>query len=42
MVFGEQSINKKPISIDKVEIKNLVLSKKNSYNNKGAFKYFIG
>ena len=33
---------KEPMSINKVDIKNIVLSKKYSYDNKGAFKYFIG
>ena len=35
-------ICEKPIPIDKVEIKLIVLYKKDSYGNKGAFKYFIG
>ena len=34
--------NKRPFSIDKVDIKRLVLSKKDSYGKKGSFKYFIG
>ena len=34
--------DKTPISIDKVNIKIIVLSNKKSYGNKGAFKYFIG
>ena len=33
---------KSPISIDKVDIKKIVLSSKESYGNKGVFKYFIG
>ena len=33
---------KKSITTDKVEIEKIVLSKKDSYGNKGAFKYFIG
>ena len=28
--------------MDKVEIKKILLSKKDPYGNKGAFKYFIG
>ena len=46
---GEQCINKnafhknkRPISIDKVEIRRIVLSKKDLYDKKGSFKYFIG
>ena len=35
-------ICEKPIPIDKVEIKLIVLYRKDSYGNKGAFKYFIG
>ena len=32
----------KPIKVDKVEIKRIVLSKKkNTYGKKGSFKYFI-
>ena len=34
--------NKRRISIDKVDIKRIVLSKKNLYGKKGSFKYFIG
>ena len=34
--------NKRPISIDKVEAKRIVLSKIDSYGEKGTFKYFIG
>ena len=33
---------KKPITIDEVDIKKIVLSSKESYGNKCAFKYFIG
>ena len=33
---------KRPVSIDKVDIKKIVLSSKESYGNKGAFKYFMG
>ena len=29
-------------NIDRVDIKKIVLHKKDSYGNKGAFKYFIG
>ena len=32
---------KKPISVNKADIKKIVLSSKESYGNKGAFKYFI-
>ena len=35
-------ICEKPIPIDRVEIKLIVLYRKDSYGNKGAFKYFIG
>ena len=35
-------ICEKPIPIDKVEIKLIVLYRKDSHGNKGAFKYFIG
>ena len=36
------NFDKKPISFDKVEIRRIVLSKKDSYGKKGSFKYFIG
>ena len=49
LVFGEYFINrnafhknKRPISIDEVDIRRIVLSSKHSYGNKGSFKYFIG
>ena len=49
LIFDKQCINKnaflknkKPITIDKVENKIIVLSKKDSYGKKGSFKYFIG
>ena len=49
LIFGEQHINKnashkstRPISIDKIEIRKIVLSKKYLYGKKGLFKYFIG
>ena len=49
LIFGEKYINKnkfhmyeKPIDIDKVDIKRMVLSNKGSYGNKGLYKYFIG
>ena len=49
LIFDKQCIdknafykNKKPISINKVEIRRKVLSKKDSYCKKGSFKYFIG
>ena len=35
-------ICKEPVSINKVNIKKIVLSKKDLYSNKGALKYFIG
>ena len=31
----------KPITINKVDVKRIVLSKKDSFDKKGAFKYFI-
>ena len=34
--------HKKTINIDRVDIKKIVLHKKDSYGNKGTFKYFIG
>ena len=33
---------KEPITINKVDIKRILLSKKDLYGNKGAFKYFVG
>ena len=49
LIFVDQNIDKsklhmhkKPITIDKIKIKQIVLSKRGSYENKGAFKYFIG
>ena len=49
LIFDKEYINKnafhrykKPITINKAEIKKIVLPKKDSYGNKGAFKYFIG
>ena len=49
LTFGEEytinnklHMHKKTISIDKEGIKRIVLSKKDSYGNKGAFIYFIG
>ena len=48
-IFGEDCINKntfhknkRPIGIDKVDVRRIVLSSKYSYGNKGSFKYFIG
>ena len=48
LIFDKQCINKnefrknkKPVSIDKVEIRRIVLSKKDSYDKKGSFIYFI-
>ena len=34
--------NKKPININEVDVKKIVLSDKKSYCNKHDFKYFIG
>ena len=49
LIFGKQCINKnafhknkKPISVDKVDIRRIVLSKKDYMVEKGSFKYFIG
>ena len=49
LIFDRQCINKnafqkhkRPITIDKVEITKIVLSKKDSYGKKGSLKYFIG
>ena len=50
MIFGEDCIyknivfhkNKRPIKIDEVDVRRIVLSSKHSYGNKGSFKYFIG
>ena len=49
LLCGEECINKnafhkkiKPISIDKLEIKRIMLFNKTSYANKGSFKYYIG
>ena len=46
LIFGENCINKnafhkngKPISIDKVDIRRIVLSSKYSYGDKDSFKY---
>ena len=48
MIFGEEYIIKdnfhiyeKSINIDKVDMKKLVLSNKESYWNKCSYKYFI-
>ena len=48
LIFGEDCINnnafhknKRTISIDKVDIKRRVLSKKDLYGNKSLFKYII-
>ena len=35
-------LSKKPINIDKVDIKKVMLSNKESYGNKGSCKYFTG
>ena len=49
LIFGEDCINKnafhknkRPINIDEVDIKRIVLSSKHSYGNRDSFKYFIG
>ena len=49
LVFSEDCISKnkfhmyqKPINIDKVNIKRIVLSHKESCDNKDSYKYFIG
>ena len=49
MIFNKQCINKnafhkshRPISIDKIDIKRIVSSKKGLYCKKGSFEYFIG
>ena len=49
LIFGKDCINKnpchknkRPINIDEVDIRRIVLSSKHSYGNKGSFKYFIG
>ena len=49
MIFNKEYINKnefhrykKLIIINEVEIKRIVLNRKNSYDKRGAFKYFIG
>ena len=34
-------MHKKSMSIGKVDIKRIILSKKDSYGNLGAFKYFL-
>ena len=34
--------NKKPISINEVKLKRILLSKKDPYDRKCSFKYFIG
>ena len=35
-------IYEKSINTDKVDIKRIMLSNKESYGNKGSYKYFIG
>ena len=49
LIFDKKCINKnvfhkikRPININNVEIRRIVLSKKDSYGKKGSFKYFIG
>ena len=48
LIFGEDCINKnkfhiyeESINIDKIDVKRIVLSNKESYSNKGSYKYFI-
>ena len=49
LIFGKDCIdknafhkNKRPINIDELDIRRIVLSSKDSYGNKGSFKYFTG
>ena len=49
LIFGKQCINKKTfhknkrlISFDKVDIRKIVLFKKNSYGEKVSLKYVVG
>ena len=49
LIFGEGGIiknkfhiYKRSVSIDKVVIKRILLSKKDSYGNKGSYKSFVG
>ena len=49
LIFGDCYINKnrflihkEAISIDKVKIKKIVVSKKELYDIKGSYKYYIG
>ena len=49
LIFGEEGIienkfhvYKRSVSIDELDIKRIVLSKKESYGNKGSYKRFIG
>ena len=49
LIFGEEDIienefhvYKRSISIDELDIKRIVLLKKESYGNKGSYKRFIG
>ena len=49
LIFGKQCIDKtgfhkdkRPISIDKVDIDKIVIFSKDSYGRRGSFKYFIG
>ena len=49
MIFGEEYIIKNKfhvyensINIDKVDVKKIVSSNKESYGNKGSYKYFLG
>ena len=49
LIFNKQCINKnafhenkRPISIDKVDIKRIVLCKKDFYGKKDSFNSFIG
>ena len=49
LIFDKQCINKnafhknkRPVNIDRVEIRRIELFKKDSYGKKGSFKFFIG
>ena len=49
LIFGEEGIIKnkfhiyeKSVIVNKVDVKRIILLKKESYGNKGTYKYFIG
>ena len=49
MIFGEEGtiknkfhIYERSVSIDKVNIKRIILLKRESYGNKSSYKYFLG